>query len=81
MAIEQSADNDKPDLSDRLWQDLLVEVQKDPGEAARAHLQAGRPIYYSEDDTPEGLLIKKYPDGRKELVKLTSAREEIIRTL
>lgn len=69
MAPEQASDAAEPDLNERLWGELLAGVQVDTGEAARAHLEAGRSIYYSEDDTPEGLLIKKLPDGHRELVR------------
>ncbi|HBR5516541.1 TPA: hypothetical protein ACWS6R_000084 [Klebsiella pneumoniae] len=51
------------------------------GAAARAHLAAGRAIYYSEDATPEGLLIKEYPDGRRELVKFDEGGDIIIKAL
>ena len=39
----------------------------DDGLAAKQHLTAGRPIYYQDDQFPEGL-IRKYPDGHKQLV-------------
>lgn len=38
------------------------------GDAARSHLAAGNPIYFRESNTPSGTCIKKYPDGRCELV-------------
>lgn len=31
----------------------------DDGAAARSHLEAGFPIYYSEDDTPDDAIIKE----------------------
>jgi hypothetical protein len=53
--------------------DLLPVIEaasrNDDGAAAREHLAAGFPIYYSEDDTPAGAVIKEYPDGRRELVR------------
>lgn len=48
---------------------------------AREHLAAGRPIYYGEHDTPSGLLIKEYPDGRRELVRYHRDRDEVVRAL
>ncbi len=30
---------------------------------------AGFPVYFSEADTPEGMVIKAYPDGRREFVR------------
>jgi hypothetical protein len=37
---------------------------------ARRHLAAGRPIYYAEANTPEGLMVRESPDGRKELIQV-----------
>ena len=52
-----------------------VELEKtitdNDGLAARQHLAAGRPIYYGDADYPEGL-VKKYPDGRKQLVSVSN---------
>ena len=42
----------------------------DDGLAAKQHLAAGRPIYYGDDRYPEGV-IKKYPDGHRQLVTVT----------
>jgi len=36
---------------------------------AEDHLKAGNPIYYADPDTPDGLVIKHYPDGHRELVR------------
>jgi len=51
------------------------------GDAARETLAAGRPIYYSEPETPDGMLVKEYPDGRRELVVFHREGDEVIRTL
>lgn len=51
-----------------------VELEKaitdDDGLAAQQHLAAGRPIYYGDANYPDGL-IKKFPDGRKQLVSVS----------
>ncbi|MEC4682070.1 MAG: hypothetical protein VST70_00070 [Nitrospirota bacterium] len=39
----------------------------DDGRAAQQHLAAGRPIYYEDPRYPEGL-IKKYPNGHRQIV-------------
>lgn len=44
-------------------------ITSDDGQAAQRHLAAGRPIYYGDARFPEGL-VKKYPDGRKQLVSV-----------
>lgn len=43
--------------------------------------RGGIPIYYSEKDTPQGLMIKEYPDGRRELVRFSRQGDELIRAL
>lgn len=53
----------------------------DDGEAARSHLEAGFPIYYSEDDTPDDAIIKEYPDGSRELVRVDIDGEHVIRAI
>lgn len=40
----------------------------DDGAAAKAHLAAGRPIFYIDGTEPKGKITKEYPDGRKEFV-------------
>ncbi|WP_420962420.1 hypothetical protein [Brucella sp. IR073] len=68
-------------MNDALWRDIERAAIYDDGAAALEHLKAGFPIYYIEDDTPEGLLVKEYPDGRRELVRFDEAGDEVIRPL
>lgn len=75
---------DKPagdplDPNEQLWRDL--ELVDGDDSAVRALLAEGVPIYYEEDDTPEGLLIKEYPDGRRELVRFRRDGDEVIASL
>ena len=49
-------------------------LANDDGLAAKQHLEAGRPIYYGDERYPDGL-VKKYPDGRKQLVSVSAAGE------
>jgi len=60
---------------------LIIEAAalEDDGSVARAHLAAGRAIYYSDDDTPADLVIKAYPDGRRELVRFDLDGEHRVR--
>lgn len=67
--------------SDRLWKELTSAVRRDAGAAAKEHLAAGRAIYYSEADTPAGLLVKEHPDGRRELVRFNETGDQVIRPL
>jgi len=67
------------DPSEQLWRELDTAHGDDS--AAREHLTAGFPIYYRDRSTPPGLEIKKYPDGRRELVRFKRAGDEVIRPL
>ncbi len=49
----------------------------DDGLAAQQHLDAGRPIYYSDAKYPEGL-VKKYPDNRKQLITFDDNDKELV---
>ena len=53
----------------------------DDGAAARGHLEAGFPVYYSDPDTPNGVIIKEYPGGRRELVRFDLDGEHFVQAL
>ena len=36
-------------------------------------------IYYAEKNTPEGCVIKEYPDGRKKLVSFMTGTEKVVK--
>lgn len=52
---------------DRLWRQIEESAIRGDDSAARIHLAAGRAIYYSEDATPEGLIIKE--EGGDTIIK------------
>ena len=56
---------------------LILENDVDAGHAAKSHLAAGRPVYYCED-AYANYMIRKWPDGRRELVTLTSMNEILV---
>ena len=64
-----------------LWDIIAEGLERDGDFAAREHLAAGHPIYCVEYDTPEGQLIKKYPDGRRELVRHAREGDEVVQAL
>jgi len=72
-----------PDDDDEVSAQILRDIESADGDdsAARAVLAAGLPIYICEDDTPEDLQIKEYPDGRRELVRFHREGDEVIREL
>lgn len=51
---------------DQLWRDIGNWENTAPAEM----LAAGHSISYREDNTPEGCVIRKHPDGHRELVKI-----------
>lgn len=60
--------------------ELLLTHEFDAAEAEHA-LAMGAPIYYIEEDTPENLLIKEYPSGRKELIIMKDTGEEVVQKI
>ncbi len=61
----------------RFWRDLERALSHDDGRAAKAHLAAGRPIYYEDSRYPGGV-VRQYPDGRLELVDVDDNGEIIL---
>jgi len=51
------------------WVELEAQLSCADGAAAAAHLAAGRPIYYRDEQPPHPLL-RKWPDGRREVVSV-----------
>ena len=45
-------------------------LDKDDGEAARAHLLAGRPVHYVEETTPASHVIREHTNGSRELLRV-----------
>lgn len=48
---------------------VIEAIQKHQPEAAKAHLAAGRAIYYGDSRYP-GQIVKEYPDGLRQLVDI-----------
>lgn len=66
---------DRLDVSEQIAFEI---EQDDGGHAADDHLRAGFPIYFAEDDTPAGFLIKEYPGGRRQLVRGHGDAEQVV---
>lgn len=64
-----------------LWDGIAAGLERDGDFAVREHFAAGRAVYTWEEGTPEGLTIKRYPDGRRELVRHHRDGDEVIRLL
>jgi hypothetical protein len=63
--------------TDADWDEFERKLANDDGAAAKEHLAAGFPIYYREDDTPEGACLKEYPEGHRELVTFSLEQGEV----
>lgn len=61
-----------------LWSEIEAALWEEDDTAARDHLAAGFPIYYSEPDTPGDVVIKEYPDGHRELVRFDHDGEHLV---
>ncbi|WP_337180299.1 hypothetical protein [Sphingopyxis granuli] len=64
-----------------LWPMIEAALIHHDGAAAREHLAAGFPIYYSEVDTPADVVIKEFPDGHRELVRFDHDGEHRVAAL
>ena len=70
-----------PDEEKRFFRLFARQLATDDGAEARSHLEAGLPIYYCDDDTPDGLVKRLYPDGRLELVDFVLDELRVVRVL
>ncbi|WP_448953959.1 hypothetical protein [Labrys neptuniae] len=74
-----------PHVGESGWEEALDHALRrlsGDDSAARAHLAAGRPIFYAESDTPPDLTIREWPNGRRELVRLLAeGHYEIVKVL
>ena len=59
------------DPLDRFWNDLPRLIEQDDARAVRGLLSRGISVYYSEEDTPDGLLVRENPDGTRQLVRIS----------
>lgn len=55
--------------TNELLREIEHAVRFDDELAAKAHLAAGRAIYYGDPQYPEQI-VKEYPDGRRQLVNI-----------
>ncbi|WP_179404339.1 hypothetical protein [Burkholderia guangdongensis] len=69
MLDVRSLETAGPAEEGRFFEAFEREVEGTGDEAARHHLNAGRPIYVGEDAFP-GRVVRLYPDGRRELMRL-----------
>jgi len=78
--IVETFDKRAPAEDEAFWATFEAELAHDDGAEAARRLAAGNPIYFCDPDTPENLVIKQYPDGRRELVSLGVDGEKVVRT-
>jgi hypothetical protein len=64
-----------------IWQLISDGIERDGDRAARSHLAAGFPIYLSDDGTLSGTVIRKNPDGTRQLVHFDADGEHVVAPL
>lgn len=72
------SDEQSSGISGDLWETLIGGLERGDLQSSLDHLQAGRPIYVAEDNTPDTAAIKEYPDGRRELIRFDNGGEHIV---
>jgi len=68
----------KPDSAAEFEAEFVGWLENPDDFAARELLAEGWPVYYVEDDTPEGLVIKKHPDGRRQLISGWGVKQKVM---
>lgn len=75
----QDVDKMSPSEETVFYHSLLSELRKEDDSAARANLAAGVPIYYRHEAFKEpGQIVKQYPAGRMELIRMDEYGDEQI---
>lgn len=70
-----------PEEERQFWRRFEACLRRDDGEVARAHLRAGNPIYYSDENFPDHV-VREWPDGRRELITVSvSEGMKVVRQL
>jgi hypothetical protein len=64
-----------------IWQLISDAIERDGDRVARSHLAAGFPVYVSDEDTPPGTIIRKNPDGTRQLVHFDADGEHVVGSL
>ncbi|WP_207462420.1 hypothetical protein [Azospirillum sp. SYSU D00513] len=80
LSIE-NLDRMSPEEERQFMERFDAMLAEEDDSAAREHLAAGQPIYYREQDTPPGHVIKKHSDGRKDLVDFSTGEERFVAPL
>jgi hypothetical protein len=63
--------------------EMLDALATDDWSAGAEILAQGHPIYYRKKDTPKGHVLKEYPNGRIELIKVDmhGDNDEIVKVI
>ncbi len=72
-AIEKS-----DDLVAAFEAEFIAALESGDDFASRELAAEGWPVYYTEENTPAGTVIKRFPDGRRQLVSGWGAKQRIV---
>lgn len=61
--------------------DLVREFERQDSSAALENLAAGHPVVFREPHTPAGHVIRKYPNGRRELLCYENGTQIVVKVL
>ncbi|EEQ2490346.1 hypothetical protein GSG79_004268 [Escherichia coli] len=61
--------------------ELVKEFERQDNSAVLENLAAGHPVVFREPNTPAGHVIRKYPDGRRELLRYERGTPIVVKDL
>jgi len=61
-----------------LWERLIKGLEHGDLQPGTNHLEAGRPIYMADRHTPDSAVVKQYPNGHRELIRIDPDGENLI---
>ncbi|MGA5726646.1 hypothetical protein ACPCHQ_22180 [Ralstonia thomasii] len=73
----KSLDQASPAEQARFFTVFESQIARDDGAVAKSHLTAGRPVHVSDPRYP-GKVVRVHPDGRRELMALSTSGELVV---
>ena len=67
-----------PEQERDFWIVFSSDIARDDGAAVKKHFSVGNPVYCQTPETPEGLIEKRFPDGRRQFVRWERDGEHVV---